>query len=355
MRKILTFLLLLFSLSTVIASPLSSDEEVIFFPSSATISETGRWIFPIHHWVYEPEKNTFARRLGRKAIAESLELAGLSDADTSSDNFKARLKWFLVDNKGSKNLSLKLSKINPIEGAFLNTTAANGHATTDIYIPFRKELRTRSWVKIEVDGFTANNRKFYGEVQLIPSTGLSIISDIDDTIKISEVLDTKKLLKNVFVKPYVITSGMPELYQQLKEKGAYFHYVSSSPWQIYPSLKDFMERYYPKGTIVLRYLRLKDSSFLSFLRSSQEYKIEKVAAIVKRYPKHRFILIGDSGEHDPEIYAKIYQQFPANIKSIWIRYVAGSDVSKTRLDISFKDIPTKVWTIFKTPNKLIIK
>ena len=355
MIKILTTFIFLITFNTVIASPLNSTEDLIFFPTSATATKQGLWKFPIHYWVYDPEKTSISHQLSRKIVTEILELAGLSDKDTESKNFKERIKWFLVDNKGEKNISITLSNILLQNSVLLGATTANGHATSTIYLPFKKELHPRDWVKIETDELPANKRKFYGEVQLIAENGLSVISDIDDTIKISEVLDKKKLLKNVFVETYQTTNGMPALYRQLKEKGAYFHYVSSSPWQLYPSLKAFMATHYPKGTINQRYFRLKDKSFFNFLHSSQTYKIKKITSIIKRYPKHRFILIGDSGEHDPEVYATIYRHFPHNIKSIWIRHVAGSNVSKERLNTSFKNVPRGIWRVFDSPSRLIIQ
>ncbi|RTZ65431.1 MAG: hypothetical protein DSZ29_04370 [Aquificaceae bacterium] len=354
--KSIIILVLLFTFQSLFASPLSNQDEITFFPTSASVVNGEKlWEFPIHDWVYEIEENSVSRQLGRKVIAETLEIAGLNDHDTESKNFKERIKWFLVDNKGNKNVAIQLSKIRLEEAVLLNPTSVNGHAKSNIYLPFRKELYAHRWVKIEADSFMPQQHKVYGEVQLIPAYGLSVISDIDDTIKISEVLDKKKLLKNIFVAPYQTTRGFPELYQRLKEKGAYFHYVSSSPWQLYPSLKTFMEKNYPKGTITLRHFRLKDESFFKFFRSSQQYKINKITAIIKRYPKHHFILIGDSGEHDPEIYAKIYRQFPRNIQSIWIRYVEGSHMSRQRLATDFKDIPRNIWTIFSSPNKRMLQ
>ena len=352
MRFIVT-LVFLFIFTSVKAVPLTLEEDVTFLPTSASVEGKGLWKLPIHHWIYSLKENSYSRKFATRAIGESLELAGLSDQDTKSANFKHRLKWFLVDNKGAKNILLTLSNIKIEKSVPLNSSANNGHAFTEIYLPFKKELQPHRWVKIETDGANTGGRKFYGEVQLIPEHGLSVISDIDDTIKISEVLDKKKLLKNIFVKPYQTTKGMPVLYQKLKKRGAYFHYVSASPWQLYPSLKGFMEKYYPKGSISLRYFRLKDSSIFRFFRSSQTYKIEKITKIIKRYPKHRFILIGDSGEHDPEVYANIYRQFPRNIQSIWIRRVDGSDVSKSRLATTFKGIPTKIWKIFDTPKHFL--
>ena len=343
----LVFIALYFLLGSnvLLALPLDIDEEIIIFPTSASITPTGKWKVPIHHWVYELEEGSLLNTLMRKVLAESLELAGLSDNETNSDVFKQRIKWFLTDNKGWKALSAHFSKINFNDHA-LNETTLNGHAYSNVYLTTTKEMRARSWLQVSIDNAVTNKPPFKGEVQLIPANGLSIISDIDDTIKRSEVLDKKRLLKNTFVAPYQAVKGMPALYQRLKERGAYFHYVSASPWQLYPSLQPFMQAYYPKGTLMLRHFRLKDSSFIKFLGASIDYKIEKISAIIERYKKHKFILIGDSGEHDAEIYAAIYQQYSKQIQSIWIRRIEGSGATQKSLKTIFRAVPHNIWTLF---------
>ncbi|MCK5901739.1 MAG: App1 family protein [Cocleimonas sp.] len=345
------FNLVLNSLSAY-AFPIASDENIIIFPSSAHLTKKGTWTFPVHYWVFEIEDGSLSQTIGLKTIGETLELVGFSDEETESERFKARLKWFLVDNKGWKAIDIKLSKINADDRITLNSTAFNGHAYTKVFLALKKSKQIGHWLKINVTAIKNDPRHFSGEVQLIPEQGLSVISDLDDTIKISEVLDKKKLLKNIFVKPYQVCQGMPELFQRLKKKGAYFHYVSASPWQLYPSLKLFMDKYYPKGTLMMRHFRLQDSSFFKFFGSSQDYKIKEITQIIQRYPKHRFILIGDSGEHDPEVYANIYHQFPNNIQSIWIRRVTDSDVSQQRIQTTFKAIPKPLWKFFDTPEKI---
>ena len=159
------------------------------------------------------------------------------------------------------------------------------------------------------------------------------------------MLDKKELLINTFVKPYKSTKGFPEYYKKLASQGAYFHYVSASPWQLYPSLKPFMQNNYPKGTISLRNFRLKDSSLLAFLKPSKDYKIKQIEKIIHRYPGHHFILIGDSGEHDPEVYAAIYHKFAEKIQMIQIRVVKNSDISEKRFRETFKNIPKSSWEL----------
>ena len=145
---------------------------------------------------------------------------------------------------------------------------------------------------------------------------------------------------------------MPEYYKRLEKQGAYFHYVSASPWQIYPSLKPFMDKHYPTGSYSLRDFRLKDSSLLTFLKSSKEYKLEQIRSILQKYPEHQFILIGDSGEHDPEVYAQIYQEFAKNIERILIRAVPKSDLSKARFKAIFSEIPSQLWRVVNESDQL---
>ena len=324
-------------------SPLKSDETVFFFPTSANLDNNSNWNVPIHHWVFEKEENSITHKLTQELFSEITETMDLTSNVEESAILKKRLMWFLVDNE--RNKKIKISFNNESKIATLNLTAPNGHAMTSLSLPIT--LSQDGWLNYKV---VNDNRLFKGSVQLIPETGLSIISDIDDTIKISNVLDKKELLKNTFIKPYQVTKGMPEYYKKLKNNGAYFHYVSASPWQLYPSLKPFMHNHYPSGSVSLRNFRLKDSSSIKFLQSSVDYKTKQIISIIKRYPKHQFILIGDSGEHDSEVYAGIYEQFPQNIKSIEIRVVKGSNIRSERFNTTFKNIPKDKWRLFVTPS-----
>jgi len=342
-KSTLFLIFTLLQLSACSGSPLKEDEDVWFFPTSANQISQTEWNIPIHHWVFEKEEKSISRRVTQKLLAEAIESLGVSEEKSNSHIVRQRLMWFLVDNERKKNIQIKLN--NAVQK--LNPTAPNGHAITNIILQNPK--KQGGWQNYTVVHSKKNSRQYSGEVQFIPKIGLSVISDIDDTIKISEVLDKKALIKNTFVNPYNVTQGFPEYYKHLEKQGAYFHYVSASPWQLQPSLKPFMDAHYPKGTFTLRNFRLKDSSILDFLKPSTEYKTKKIKNIIERYPAHQFILIGDSGEHDPEVYAKIYHLFPKNIKSIQIRAVVGSDLTDKRFMETFKSVPKSIWQVFQKP------
>jgi len=224
-------------------SPLKADEQVLFFPSAAMQVAEGKWEVPIHHWVFEKEENSISRKFSQAVFSELIEGFDVSEEKANSALFRDRLAWFLVDNERNKEVNIEFAG----DKYELQLTESNGHGNTDIQ--FNNKLLPGSWLKYKPMDQGEAKVVFSGEVQLIPETGLTVISDLDDTIKISNVLDKKALIRNTFVEPYKVAKGMPEYYQRLDKQGAYFHYVSASPWQIYPSLKPFMDSHYPKGTV----------------------------------------------------------------------------------------------------------
>src|SRR5205807_10385096 len=146
-----------------------------------------------------------------------------------------------------------------------------------------------------------------GIIRLLPQTGISVISDIDDTIKISDVRDRKELLRNTFCRPYCPVPGMAQRYRSWdKSADARFHYVSASPWQLYIPLAAFIRSNgFPEGTFQLKLFRWKDQTFFDLFRSPEKYKMTAIKPLFERFPHRKFVLVGDSGEKDPETYAAL--------------------------------------------------
>ena len=95
-------------------------------------------------------------------------------------------------------------------------------------------------------------------LQLIDERGVSVITDIDDTIKITAVTNRRELLMNTFLREFRAVSGMAELYRRWATGGAAFHYVSSSPWQLFSVLSEYTEtEAFPAGSMHLRSFRLR--------------------------------------------------------------------------------------------------
>jgi phosphatidate phosphatase APP1 len=97
-------------------------------------------------------------------------------------------------------------------------------------------------------------------------------------------------------------------------------YVSSSPWNMYDLFREFFQiNNFPDGPVFLRDWGFERQSMLAV--NNRDYKLEMINNILDSFPNLDFILIGDSGEEDPEIYTQIVQTYPQRILGIYIRAV----------------------------------
>lgn len=328
------------------SSNLKADEEARIFPALGR-REGAVWELRIHGWVYEPETDSALRGAAIEALRRALELP---DEALESDIFRARASNFLVDNESGKSLLLRVGG----EEHELASTSWNGHTDTDIRVdPAGLSPDASGMVALDVITRAGDTRRFSGVAFLLADSGVSVISDIDDTVKISEVRDKHKLLRNTFMHEFQPVAGMADAYRRWAAAGAAFHYVSASPWQLWDPISGFFKAgNFPPGSIHLKQFRWKDSSFLSLFLDPVAYKHPIIAGLLTRYPNRRFILVGDSGEKDPEVYGRIYREFPAQVAAIHIRDVTGEARDDARYAAAFADVPADRWTLFTDPATL---
>ncbi|CEP19894.1 hypothetical protein [Parasitella parasitica] len=158
----------------------------------------------------------------------------------------------------------------------------------------------------------------YGIVQLIEPYGVSVISDIDDTIKDTRVLSgARTVLSNTFFNPTRAVPGMADAYLQWYNQGASYHYVSNSPYQLVHMLHQFINNHqFPPGSF---HLRPSTGIISKLVQESGRSKRKSICKILRDFPRRKFVLVGDSGEIDLEIYTKIAIEFPGQIIKIFIR------------------------------------
>ena len=185
--------------------------------------------------------------------------------------------------------------------------------------------------------------------------------DVDDTIKDTQTSDPLGILRETFVNQPRPIAGMPELYASIEKvvpRDTPWFYLSASPYNLYPFLAAFRDRYYPHGTIILR-----DSSWktipglLSALTlATEEYKVDRLRKVQGWLPKRKMILIGDSTQSDPEAYGDIARQFPNWVRGIYIRkeddIVSVGIKEKNepeRFEKAFKGLPRELWYVFEDP------
>lgn len=191
-----------------------------------------------------------------------------------------------------------------------------------------------------------------GKIGLIPRHGISIISDIDDTIKETCVGNRHELLHNTFTREFKSVPEMAAVYQQWASLGCSFHYVSASPWQMFESLNQWRkDSDFPWGTVHLRNFRLRDQ-LLKKVILHRKGKRSAIQKLIRNLPGRRYILIGDSSEKDPEIYCKIARKFPGNIVGLFIRELPDHPIALDRWQSICDDVPGAICERFVSGNDL---
>jgi phosphatidate phosphatase APP1 len=177
---------------------------------------------------------------------------------------------------------------------------------------------------------------------LVPSddAAYGIISDIDDTIVKTGATSLIKMAKNTFLKnahtrlPF---AGVSEFYRSLQlgrngKRNNPFFYVSSSPWNLYDLLIDFLDiNDIPEGPLLLRDFGLDKNKENS---DHMGHKFKEIKHILLAYPHLHFVLIGDSGQVDPKLYREVVAKFPGRILAIYIRDVQLLEREKIAITIS---------------------
>jgi len=198
-----------------------------------------------------------------------------------------------------------------------------------------------------------DTRRFEGDVQLVAPVGVSVISDIDDTVKITQVGDRKRLFENTFYRNFREVEGMSPLYRQLAAQNIAFHFVSSSPWQLYGPLQEFLGKAgFPPATLNLKSVRFRDKSLFDLFKKGTETKPKQIDQILRRFPRRQFILIGDNGEQDPEVYGDFARRYPSQIQRILIRNTNGDRPENERYQQAFSNIPLDNWQLFSNTEEI---
>lgn len=138
------------------------------------------------------------------------------------------------------------------------------------------------------------------------------------------VKGTRSIFRNVFVRELheIRVPGMAEWYKKMEKEGGHFHYVSNSPLELWPVLRAFLVLAgFPSGSCTLKEYGGASSALAKLWEEPGQRKRANVEVILREFPESQFILIGDSGEQDLELYVSLAQQYPRNVLAIYIRDV----------------------------------
>ena len=190
---------------------------------------------------------------------------------------------------------------------------------------------------------------------------MSYVSDIDDTIKITQTMDPIGILRNTFVSNPETTPGLPDLYSTLNTllSSPHWFYLSASPFALYPFLRPFLHTNYPHGTLLLREASwINPAGLLQTLTQGVEaFKLSRIEKIHAWLPKRRVLCVGDSTQSDPEAYGEAYRRWPGWVKAVFIRKVTdvGGMEEKNlpeRFEKAFEGVPRSAWRVFEDTREL---
>ena len=331
---------------------LEPHESVEFYPSYGYRAASGdAWRLVIQGCAFNPKLPWFRRRPVMAMIRRAMRVDRLAEV-----YFRQRMPRFLLDSGHGLEIVVRID----------DRTYSAGRS--DPAGLFRQEIEVSAaalqslldstdavgpWIAYTAELPVGDPRKFTGKVQLVEPTGLSIVSDVDDTLKHSNVPNRRDLFRNTFLREFSPIDGMAQLYQECARRGAVFHFVSGSPWQLYDPLSEFFRQHgFPAGSFHLKPFRIRDSA-RKMRRSPQlAHKRSAMEPILNAFPRRKFLLIGDSGEQDPLIYGGFLRERPDQIAGVFIRAVGDAVTPDPRLESAFEGCPADRWRVYRAPDEI---
>jgi phosphatidate phosphatase APP1 len=329
-------------------SDLHRDEEIVFFPALAHRVRGGhKWECELRGCVYEPER----RRLALGLLREALELSRVELTPAEEAILSERARLFMVDHEGGRSVVARIGEAEYV----LGKSRRDGQFAGVVRLT-DKGLRAMGGTNVQFQAVLPADdpRRFLGQIHFVEERGITVISDMDDTIKVSQVRDRRALMRRTFLEPFEPVPGMAGIYRGWADKsGAQFCYVSASPWQLLVPLTEFVRSNgFPSAAFSLKKFRWQDESFLKLFEGPERYKPAVIEPLLKHFPRRRFVLVGDSGERDPEIYANLARRYPSQIARILIRDVTDEPAAAERYQTTFRGLPRAIWQVFRAPAEI---
>jgi hypothetical protein len=202
-------------------------------------------------------------------------------------------------------------------------------------------------LNVYVNGSDLGNATAY----LVPPTGFTVISDIDDILRITKIYQPKEGLLNSFARAFVPWMNMPDIYANWSRSipNVHFHYLTTTPEQVTRNYMDFIYKTYPGGSFDTRPLNFSD---VSATLSIRKFLLNK---IFDTYPTRKFILVADTSNSDVmSDYPELATTRPNQVQCIFLRNTSATD-SGDKFPYNtkgFKNITQNKYMFFKVPDDL---
>ncbi len=308
------------------------------------------WQVAVQGRVMRPWADNIQRRLVMQLLRRTVRI---TENEMKSSILSERLADFWIRPCRNHRIQIQL---DGSEHILPKRSRSSGHFLSPLRVPFAMARHGGDQAGNLVMTTARDNEgdSSATTARLIPPCGTTVISDIDDTIKVSEVLDRRQMFRNAFLDTYRAVEGMAQTYRKWAEEGCEFHYVSSSPWQLFRPLDMFIqEEGFPSGSYHLRTFRLRDPNNFQLKLAGTRSKRKAIRTLLKWYPFRQFVLIGDGGEKDAKLYAKVALKHGHQIAQICIRRLPDptGELERT-VRHALRDLPRSKWQLFEHGGEL---
>jgi phosphatidate phosphatase APP1 len=209
-------------------------------------------------------------------------------------------------------------------GGSTHTVTTDRGGVVDTIVPIDLEPGWRT-ISISAGGSRAQDARVF---IVSPETRFGLVSDVDDTVMVTSLPRPMLAAWNSFVlteharRP---VPGMSVLYERVltQHAGAPVVYLSTGAWNVAPTLERFLTRnMYPSGTLLLTDW---GPTHDRFFRSGQLHKRENLRRLARDFPNVQWLLVGDDGQHDEELYGEFATENEANVAAVAIRQLSTSE------------------------------
>ena len=224
----------------------------------------------------------------------------------------------------------------------------------DVFVPIENnglllgnETKEIQRLNTYVEGTTMGNSTAY----LVPNEGLTVVSDIDDILRVTKIYQPKQGLLNSFARPFRPWMSMPDIYANWSSSLSeiHFHYLTTTPEQATRNYMEFIYANYPGGSFDTRPLNFSDISATLAIR---KFLLDKV---FQTFPNRKFILVADTSNSDVmKDYPAMVKEYPGQVQCIFLRNTSATDPSdKFPYDTSgFEGIDQRKYMFFRVPDDL---
>jgi phosphatidate phosphatase APP1 len=281
------------------------------------------------------------------------DLANVFLIDTSVDklpddqkaNARNLTRSIFIVQQGNVNVSISLEP-SPMQGADGEPGGGNSieapggtqnftlpYETTvegdfDVFVPIKSngllpgnETQNVQRLNVYTNGTLTGNATAF----LLPTQGITFVSDIDDILRVTKIYDPKEGLINSFAKSFVQWENMPSIYANWSRtlpNDTSFHYLTTTPEQATRNYMDFIYKTYPGGSFDTRPLNFSD---VSATLSIRKFLLTK---LFETFPQRKFVLVADTSNSDVMAdYPAMAHDFPNQVQCIFLRNTSATDSS----------------------------